>query len=177
MFTLLHYVASYVIYRCLGRMVSLPGLILGSMVSDLEIPVLTLLGFPRDRLVLHSLLGSIMLAPLLSRLVRPVYVHIVTLVCKCRVEVGDDVKFYASASVASLSHVVIDSMHHPYNPLFWPVSYASVDYIVLYGDYVLASYVLHFIFLTAAVLLLLRFALSVERVGFIRACLEALIGS
>ena len=64
-----HYPLAYVISKFDGRL-SLPGLVVGSMLPDLEIPFLVLLfGMqPSNRLVLHSLLGAVTVGTLLSML-------------------------------------------------------------------------------------------------------------
>jgi hypothetical protein len=62
-----HYPIAYVIYK-LGGKLSLPAVIVGSMVPDLEIPFIVLfLGTEvPHRLVLHSLLGTVTAGTILS---------------------------------------------------------------------------------------------------------------
>jgi hypothetical protein len=55
---------AYVLYK-LHKKLTLPGLTVGSMFPDLEIPVLFLV-FGTDRLVLHSLLGAATIGTMLS---------------------------------------------------------------------------------------------------------------
>jgi hypothetical protein len=64
-----HYPIAYVISKFNCKL-SLPGLVVGSMLPDLEIPFLALLfGIqPTNRLVLHSLLGAVTVGTLFSML-------------------------------------------------------------------------------------------------------------
>jgi hypothetical protein len=55
-----HYPVAYIVHKLAGNL-SLPAVVVGSMVPDLEIPVMVLLlgtNLP-NRLVLHSLIGSL----------------------------------------------------------------------------------------------------------------------
>jgi hypothetical protein len=62
--TPLHYPVAYVLYK-LNKNLTLPGLTVGSMFPDLEVPVLYLF-FGTDRLVLHSLIGAATIGTTLS---------------------------------------------------------------------------------------------------------------
>ena len=65
-FTPLHAVVAYLLNRW-QRKLSLPALIVGTMVSDLEIPFVWLVtGGLYGRLVLHSLLGAAVLGTLVA---------------------------------------------------------------------------------------------------------------
>ena len=108
---------------------------IGSIVPDIE-PVITYtLGlsvfcgwdFPctvaPDRLVLHSILGAVTIDVALTFLV-------VKLLGLLRLErfgirgfsgVKMDKAFYASAAIGSVSHILIDWLHHTANPIFWPL--------------------------------------------------------
>ncbi len=57
---------------------------------------------------------------------------------KCRISWS----VVAICIVGNLSHVLIDSMHHEYNPLFYPFTYSSYDAFVLMNDWVLASVII-----------------------------------
>jgi hypothetical protein len=69
-FTLLHYPIAYLIHK-LGGNLNLPGLIVGSMIPDLEIPFIVLIFGVNgpNRLVLHSILGSATLGTLLATII------------------------------------------------------------------------------------------------------------
>ncbi len=121
-----HYPLAYVISKFDGRL-SLPGLVVGSMLPDLEIPFMVLLfGMPSDRLVLHSLLGAVTIGTLLSMLltvlVYPRLTSAVFPVSKLTVE--EKCRFSWSLACSCLlggvSHVLLDITNHAYNPVFWP---------------------------------------------------------
>ena len=54
--------------------------------------------------------------------------------------------------LGSLSHVLIDSLHHEYNPLLFPFTYHSFDALVLMNDWTLASVIIPLSFLALLVL-------------------------
>jgi membrane-bound metal-dependent hydrolase YbcI (DUF457 family) len=121
-----HYPLASLISRLDGRLsLSLPGLIVGSMVPDLEIPFVFLFS-GQDRLVLHSLIGGLTLGTFVSvvltvlvypRLTSAVFpIDGVRVKEKCRLSFG--VGF--SCFVGCLSHVLLDVVNHPFSPVFWP---------------------------------------------------------
>jgi len=48
-----------------------------------------------------------------------------------------------SALVGTLSHLLIDTTMHDYNPLFYPFTTQSFDALVLFGNWVPASFFVH----------------------------------
>ena len=125
--TPLHHPIAYFISK-LDKRLSLPGLIVGCMFPDLEIPFILLLFGAQgtNRLVLHSLLGSATLGTFLTIIVTvQVYPRLVSRlfrVDKARVESKCKLSFtvFFSVLVGNLSHVLLDVTNHPYNPLLWP---------------------------------------------------------
>lgn len=115
---------------------SFAALTVGSLVPDIEVVFSYLLGlsvfcgwdFPctlvPDRLVLHSLAGAITVDVLLTFL----FVKAIGKLKLQRIGIFGftDVKFswqfYGSAAIGSISHVLIDWMHHAANPIFWPLT-------------------------------------------------------
>ena len=98
------------------------------MVPDLEIPFIILLfgtAVP-NRMVLHSLLGSITLGTFLATLITvkvyPFLAYRLFHVNEQRVKSKCKMSFVLviSVLVGSISHVLLDVTNHPYNPLFWP---------------------------------------------------------
>ncbi len=77
-----------------------------------------------DRLVLHSIVGALTVDVALTIL----FVKILDRLLKLgRLEmlrdfagVKMDAVLYASAAIGALSHVLVDWLHHPANPVFWP---------------------------------------------------------
>jgi len=125
--TPLHYPIAYFIYK-LDKRFSLPGLVVGCMFPDLEIPVKMLLFGTQspNRLILHSLLGSAtlgtFLALIVTVLVYPPLVSRLFHVDKKKVESKCKLSFAVvlSVLVGNLSHVLLDVTNHAYNPVFWP---------------------------------------------------------
>jgi len=120
---------AYLIYKLGSKLKpSLPGLIVGSMFPDLEIPFIILLlgtGVP-DRLVLHSLLGAVTIGTFLS-LVFTVLMYpplIGSLLRIDRRELRSKCSFSLvltlSVFLGNISHVLLDITNHPYNPILWP---------------------------------------------------------
>jgi len=118
---------AYIIYS-LDRRLSLPGLIVGSMLPDLEVPFIILLmgtGVP-DRLVLHSLLGAATAGTLLSLIFTILFYPVLLSAVfkmdrrvvkeRCRLSFG----LALSCLLGNLSHVLLDVTTHLYNPIFWP---------------------------------------------------------
>jgi hypothetical protein len=76
-----------------------------------------------DRLVLHSIVGAITIDVVLT-------IIFVKIIGKLGIErlgicgfsnVKTNAAFLASAAIGSLSHVFVDWLHHPANPIFWPL--------------------------------------------------------
>ncbi len=98
------------------------------MFPDLEIPFIVLLlgNQGPNRMVLHSILGSVTIGTFLALIVtvwvypilvsRLFHVDKKKLESKCKLSIA--VVF--SVLVGNLSHVLLDVTNHPYNPVFWP---------------------------------------------------------
>jgi len=118
---------AYIIYK-LGGKLSLPGLVVGSMLPDLEIPFMVLLLGTQvpNRMVLHSLLGAVTVGttsalaitvwiyPRLTSTIFPI--DKLKVKEKCRLSIG----LVFSCLLGVLSHVLLDVTNHAYNPVFWP---------------------------------------------------------
>jgi membrane-bound metal-dependent hydrolase YbcI (DUF457 family) len=122
-----HYPVAYVLYKLRVKL-SLPALIVGSMVPDLEVPFIFLWSrtVAFDRLVLHSLLGAMTAGTILAIAITvSVYPRLTSAVFpidkqkvkeKCTFSLG----LALSCLLGAISHVLLDVTNHPYNPLFWP---------------------------------------------------------
>jgi membrane-bound metal-dependent hydrolase YbcI (DUF457 family) len=125
--TPLHYPITYFIYK-LDKRLSLPGLVVGCMFPDLEIPTIMLLFGTQipNRMILHSLLGSATIGTFLALIVTvriyPPLVSRLFHVDKERVESKCKLSFAVvfSVFVGNPSHVLLDVTNHAYNPVFWP---------------------------------------------------------
>ena len=155
--TPLHYPIAFITYYLSKRNLSLPVLIISSMISDLEIPfIFFITNGLIDRLILHSLTGSIILGvPLSIFLFYPLYKMFFK---KILGDLSFPVKSYKiltiSAVIGVLSHVFLDAMQHPYNPLFWPIYTESFNNIIIFNNLVIASNFLYIVFTVMSVLIL-----------------------
>jgi membrane-bound metal-dependent hydrolase YbcI (DUF457 family) len=125
--TPLHHPIAYFIYK-LNKRLSLPGLIVGCMFPDIEIPFMVLLFGTQvpTHMVLHSLLGAATIGTLLAVIVtvhlypplvsRLFHVDKKKLQSKCKLSLA----LVFSVFVGILSHVLLDVTNHAYNPVFWP---------------------------------------------------------
>ena len=123
--TPLHYPIVYILYR-LNRRFSLPGLAVGSMFPNLEIPILILLFGTRlpTKLVLHSLLGAATVGTILSAaLTVSIYPPLMSCLfgiekerIKRRTKPSFTLLF--SCLIGNISHVLLDVVNHTYNPIF-----------------------------------------------------------
>ena len=125
--TPLHHPIAYFIYK-VDKRFSLPGLVVGCMFLDIEIPFIALLFGTQipNRMVLHSLLGSATIGTFLALIITvQVYPPLVSRIfhvdkkrAKSKCKLSFAVVF--SVLVGNLSHVLLDVTNHPYNPVFWP---------------------------------------------------------
>lgn len=159
--TPLHYPVAYLIHRW-KRELSLPALIVGSMMPDLEVPLTYLMtGGIHRRLVLHSLLGAATLGTLLSVLLTIfLYPAVVSLLFGLDREMVEERcrfsgKLVASCFAGCVSHVFIDSLHHEHNPLLYPFTNESFDAFVLLNDWNYASVIVQSVFLALSVFILI----------------------
>jgi hypothetical protein len=116
------------------RKLHFAALTVGAVIPDIEPLVARMFGWSTfcgwdftcslapDRLVLHSILEAVTIDTILTML-------FVKMIGKFGVErwgirgftnVKIDAAFFASAAIGSLSHVFVDWLHHPVNPIFWP---------------------------------------------------------
>ncbi len=125
-FTPLHYPAGYILSKTDKRL-SLPGLLVGSVIPDIEVPLMWVL-FPGvwDHLLLHSLLGVFTVCTLLAVAVtRFIYPPVISLVFGVeRRNLEDTCKITPSlifsCMLGALFHVLVDIPMHPFNPTLWP---------------------------------------------------------
>lgn len=152
--TFLHYPLAYIIYRFGKQKLSLPALIVGSMLPDLEIPVMVVLfGLQTsNRMVLHSLLGGVIVGTMIGvaitisiypRLTSAIFhVSKVKVREKCRFSLG----LVVSCLIGVLSHILLDVTNHSYNPLFWPffsISQTPSPIVPILGGLDMASLLIH----------------------------------
>ncbi|MCD6487751.1 MAG: metal-dependent hydrolase [Desulfurococcales archaeon] len=150
-FTPLHYPQAYLLYR-FSKGFSYPGLLIGSFLPDLEIPVLFLLGYqyPYTRLVLHSFLGALAFSWILGLALLPLYKVLIHRILGIKPLINT-VKYLVSVTVGALLHVLVDGFHHIYNPLLWPLTSSNID-VLVFTSQPIAHIVMHIIFLVLTIL-------------------------
>jgi len=115
------------IYK-LGGTLSLPGLVVGSMLPDIEIPIMLVLFGTQvpNRMILHSLLGAmtvgLVLAVSVTVWIYPTLTSRIFPISKLKVKEKCSLSISVAFSclLGVLSHVLLDVTNHDYNPVFWP---------------------------------------------------------
>ena len=172
--TPLHYPLAFLISKADKRL-SLPGLVVGSVIPDIEVPIMWMFfaSLP-DHLFLHSLFGALTIGTLLAAAItRFLYTPIVSLVFGVE---RDELKqvcrigpwMAVSCFIGVLSHLALDFPMHWYNPILWPWvnPYDIIGPLVLifaasfgmWSAYLIASSITHaiMIVLWAVILVMLR---------------------
>ena len=149
--TPLHYNVAYLIGKW-KQSLSLPGLIVSSMMPDIERLIYLFIDNFHARGFLHSLFGVATLGTALSVLFTAyVYPAAVSgtfridkrmVEARCRLSKG----LVLACSSGGLLHVLVDSLHHEFNPTLYPFIDESFDALVLFGDWQLAGIVVHSVF-------------------------------
>lgn len=148
-----HYPVAKIIHKLNGKIsLSLPALIVGAMVPDLEVPFVTLFGDTGDRLVLHSLLGGLTLGTLIAVAFtvwlypRVIGVFLPAYKTKLKEKCSFSFSLVLSCLIGVLSHNILDIANHVYNPIFWPFLSATQTpspIVTLLGDAGMASLIIH----------------------------------
>lgn len=148
-----HFAVAYMIHR-LKKTLSLPAFIVGSIIPDID----TFIYFSTNgslaigREWLHSLVGIGTLGTLISMFFTVlVYPKVVSAFFGIDKKEAEQECMFSETIVVScllggLSHVLIDSTCHDYNPLFYPFTRQSFDVLVFTEDWRL-SYAIVEIFL------------------------------
>jgi len=165
--TPLHCSIAYLINRWKPQM-SLPALLVSTMVPDLETPFTYLMtGGLHHRLILHSFLGAATLGTFLSvSLTVFLYPPVISFFFKLdRKKIEEKCRLSGTlivlCSFGVLSHVFIDSMHHDFNPVLYPFISDSFDAFILMNDWTFATFIVTSMFLA----LLIFFFVSEIRKG------------
>ncbi len=181
-FTLLHYFQAYITWLLLRRRYPLHILVLSSMLPDLEVPLIYALSSAKilvvpgyvyvDRLILHSIFGGLVLVPLLTVMLSPIYLKALRLLgveCPC-----SSIRVYLGlGALGGIGHVLIDATHHEYNPLLYPFTTRSIDVLVPWGNALKASVIVHIVFALACLLIVLKY--YVESGGYLRKTIALLL--
>jgi membrane-bound metal-dependent hydrolase YbcI (DUF457 family) len=138
--TPLHYPLAWILSKA-DRRLPLPGLVVGCVIPDIEVPILWYFfsGVLPDHLVLHSLIGGLTLGTLLALVIsRLLYAPIISVffgVDRSRLDHACRVtpSLVAACFLGVLSHLLLDYTMHWFNPILWP----WVDPFVFVGPIVL----------------------------------------
>jgi len=138
--TLLHYPVAWGLSK-LDKRLNLPGLIVGSIIPDIEVPILFIFfnGVFPDHLILHSLIGALTIGTLISTVATVLFYPILaSLIFRLdKVKVKEACKLTPvlifSCLLGNIFHILLDLPMHPYNPVFWPFvdPYSIIGILVL----------------------------------------------
>ena len=126
----------------LNKKLILPGLIVGSFIPDIEVPILLIFfhGVLPDHLILHSLVGALTIGTIISIFITVIFYPVLTSLIfhldrtkvkkVCRLTPS----LVLSCMLGNLFHILLDIPMHPFNPIFWPF----IDPYDIVGPLVLA---------------------------------------
>lgn len=124
--TPLHYPLAHGLSK-IDKRLSLPGLVVGSVILDLEVPLLWIFfsDLP-DHQFLHSLIGAVTVGTLLAVIVtRFLYTPIISTLFgidreRLNKDSGLSKMLVVSCLIGVLSHLLVDYPMHWFNPILWP---------------------------------------------------------
>jgi membrane-bound metal-dependent hydrolase YbcI (DUF457 family) len=156
--TPLHYVVAYFVGKW-KRSLSFSGLIVGSVLPDLDKLIYLFSSNPQGRGILQSLFGVATIGTVLSVLFTvyfyPIIISSIFKIDKrmieerCRFSKG----LASACFVGNILHVLVDSLHHEYNPTLYPFTSDSFDALVLFGNWQLATIIVSSAFLLLLILI------------------------
>ena len=125
--TPLHYPVAWGLSK-LDKRLNLPGLIVGSFIPDIEVPILIIFfhGVLPDHFILHSLIGAVTIGAIISTFVTVLlYPILVSLLFGVdRVKLNEVCRLtpvlVLSCMLGNLFHLLLDLPMHPFNPILWP---------------------------------------------------------
>ena len=113
---------------------SLPALLVGGMIPDVEILIIYYLSDGAiDRLLFHSILGGITIGTLFSAVIvifiYPSFVSFFSRIDKNIIQkkCAFSGTLLGLCLLGNLSHMLIDTTHHQFNPLLYPIFTESID--------------------------------------------------
>ena len=120
---------------------NLPGLIVGSFIPDIEVPILIVFfnGVLPDHFIMHSLIGALIIGTIISTLVTIFLYPILTslLFRLDKVKIKELCKLtpalVLSCMLGNVCHILLDIPMHPFNFVLWPFidPYSIVGILVL----------------------------------------------
>ena len=125
----------------IDKRLNLPGLIIGSFIPDIEVPILIFFfnGVLPDHFILHSLIGAFTIGTIISILVVVFFYPILTSLffrldkVKTKEECKLTPALTLSCMLGNVFHILLDIPMHPFNPVLWPFvdPYSIVGILVL----------------------------------------------
>lgn len=136
----MHYPVAWGLSKFHKRL-NLPGLIVGSFIPDIEVPILILFfnGILPDHFILHSLIGALTIGTIISTLITVLLYPILTSLFFRfdKVKIKEVCKLtpvlVLSCMLGNVFHILLDIPMHPFNPVLWPFvdPYSIVGVLVL----------------------------------------------
>jgi len=125
--TPLHYPVAWGLSK-LDKRLNLPGLIVGSFIPDIEVPILIIFfhGVLPDHFILHSLIGAVTIGVFISTFVTVLlYPILVSMFFGVdRVKLNEVCRLtpvlVLSCMLGNLFHLLLDLLMHSFNPTLWP---------------------------------------------------------
>ncbi len=125
--TPLHYPVAWGLSK-LDKRLNLPGLIVGSFIPDIEVPILIIFfhGVLPDHFILHSLIGAVTIGAFISTFVTVLlYPILISMFFGVdRVKLNEVCRLtpvlVLSCMLGNLFHLLLDLLMHPFNPTLWP---------------------------------------------------------
>ena len=129
----LHSTFAYLMKR-LSPKFSLPALLVGSMMPDVEVPIIYFLtNGAIDRLLFHSIIGAMTIGTITSVVIVVfIYPSFVSLFFRIDKNYIKKKRSFSGTLIGlcligNRSHVLIDATHHTFNPILYPISDQSID--------------------------------------------------
>jgi hypothetical protein len=143
-----HYSIPWILHKFFSKESNLSFLGLTALVQDLELVFLSFLGieWPYNRWILHSLFGAVTFDLLLAFIFTPLWIFLIRKLFKLKLFFKFRKFDMPLGMLSSFSHVFIDAIHHQYNPIFAPFSSKSYNELVIFGDWIKASFIIQPIF-------------------------------
>ncbi len=136
----LHSTFAYLINRW-NPQFSLPALLVGTLLPDVEVPILYYLTDGAiDRLLFHSIIGAVTVGTFVSvAIVLIIYPPFVSFFFRInKKDVEKKCRFsgtlFGLCMIGNLSHVLIDATHHEFNPLLYPIFKESINFLRISSD-------------------------------------------
>ena len=136
----LHSTFAYIINRWKPQF-SLPALLVGTLLPDVEVPILYYLTDGAiDRLLFHSIIGAVTVGTIVSVIIVLIlYTPFVSFFFRIdQKDVKKKCRFsgtlFCLCMIGNLSHVLIDATHHEFNPLLYPIFKESFNFLRISSD-------------------------------------------